>query len=73
MKFYTRVAKGLKLEVRKFGGLILMFLEVTGKKLAGWAFLNRINMNDQAVCVHVTQFFILMILWCNVIISKLIG
>ena len=33
MKFYTSVAKGLKLKVRKFLGLIPMFVEVTGEKL----------------------------------------
>ena len=31
MKFYTSVAKGLKLKVRKFLGLIPMFVEVTGE------------------------------------------
>ena len=34
-KFYTRVAKGLKLQVRKFWGLNLAFVEVTGEKLVG--------------------------------------
>ena len=33
LKFYTSVAKGLKLKVRKFWGLIPMFAEVTGEKL----------------------------------------
>ena len=32
-KFYTNVAKGLKLKVRKSWGLIPMFVEVTGEKL----------------------------------------
>ena len=31
LKFYTSVAKGLKLKVRKCWGLILTFAEVTGK------------------------------------------
>ena len=35
LKFYTSVAKGLKLKVRKFLGLILTFLEGTGEKLVG--------------------------------------
>ena len=35
LKFYTSVAKGLKLKVRKFLGLIPTFLEVTGEKLVG--------------------------------------
>ena len=35
LKFYNSVKKGLKLIVRKFWGLILMFVEVTGEKLVG--------------------------------------
>ena len=35
MKFYTIVAKGLKLKVRKFWSLILTFVEVTGERLVG--------------------------------------
>ena len=35
LKFYTRIAKGLKLKVRKFLGLILTFVEVTGEKMVG--------------------------------------
>ena len=38
-KFYTSLSKGLKLKVRNFGGLIPMFVEVTGEKLVGVAFL----------------------------------
>ena len=33
LKFYTSLPKGLKLKVRKFLGLILTFVEVTGEKL----------------------------------------
>ena len=33
MKFYTCVAKGLKLKVRKFWELTSTFVEVTGKNL----------------------------------------
>ena len=33
LKSYTSVAKGLKLKVRKFWGLIPTFVEVTGEKL----------------------------------------
>ena len=33
LKFYTSVAKGLKLKVRKFLGLIPLFVEVTEEKL----------------------------------------
>ena len=50
LKFYTSVAKGLKLKVRKFWGLTRTFVEVTGKKLV-WGplcplpppILNRVN------------------------------
>ena len=44
------MAKGLKVKVRKFGGLIPTFEEITGKKLVGGSFcppappiLNRVN------------------------------
>ena len=50
MKFYTSVAKGLKLKVRRFWGLIPMFVEVTEEKLVGGFFapptppiLNRVS------------------------------
>ena len=35
LKFYSNVAKELKLKVRKFWELILTFIEVTGEKLVG--------------------------------------
>ena len=35
LKIYTSMAKGLKLKVRKFLGLLPMFVEVTGEKLVG--------------------------------------
>ena len=35
LKFHTSVAKGWKLQVRKFWGLIPTFVEVTGEKLVG--------------------------------------
>ena len=35
LKFYNSMAKGLKLKIRKFWGLIPMFVEVTGEKLVG--------------------------------------
>ena len=38
LKFYTSVAKGLKLKIRKFLGLVPAFVEVTGEKLAGGLF-----------------------------------
>ena len=45
LKFYTIVAIGLNLEVRKFWGLILLFEEITGKKLVGpgLPILNRVK------------------------------
>ena len=36
LMFSTSVAKGSKLKVRKFWGLIPTFVEVTGEKLVGW-------------------------------------
>ena len=38
LKSYTNVAKGLKLKVRKFLGLLPTFVEVTGEKLVGVGF-----------------------------------
>ena len=38
LKFYTSVAKGLKLKVWKFWGLISMFVEVSGEKQVGGLF-----------------------------------
>ena len=38
LKFYTSVAKGLKVNVGKFWGLVPTFVEVTGEKLLGVAF-----------------------------------
>ena len=40
VKFYISVAKGLKLKVKKFLGLILTFVEVTGEKLVGGLFVS---------------------------------
>ena len=46
LKFYTSVAKGLILKVRKFWGLVPTFVEVTWEKLVGDLFgpliLNRV-------------------------------
>ena len=38
LKFYTSVAKGLELKVRKFLELIPTIVEVTGEKLVGGPF-----------------------------------
>ena len=45
LKFYTSVAQGLKLKVRKFWGLIPTFTEVTEQKLVAppHPILNRVN------------------------------
>ena len=40
LRFYTSVAKKLNLKARKCFGLIPTFVEVTGKKLAGFFFGN---------------------------------
>ena len=52
LKFYTSVTKGLKLKARKFWGVFPTFVEVTGEKLVGGAFLalprpilNRVKIN----------------------------
>ena len=39
LKFYISVAKGLKLKVRNFWGLISTFVGVTGEKLVGGVLL----------------------------------
>ena len=36
LKFYTSVAKGLKVKVKKICGLAPTFVEVTEEKLEGW-------------------------------------
>ena len=36
LKFYSSVAKGLKLKIGKFCGLYPTFVEVTEEKLVGW-------------------------------------
>ena len=38
LKYFNIVAKRLKLKVRKLWGLTPTVVEVTGKKLVGWAF-----------------------------------
>ena len=56
LKFYTSVAKELKLKVRKFWGLIPTFVEITGGKLVvgGGIFapspvLDRVKKNARAL------------------------
>ena len=60
LNFYARVAKGLKLKVRKFWRITLMFVEVTGQKLVGGLFdppiLNRVkNKQKRKVTVYRTK------------------
>ena len=38
-KFYTSLEKGIILKIRKFWGLIVTFVEVTGERLVNGAFL----------------------------------
>ena len=57
LRFYTSVAKGLKLKVRKFWGLIRTFVEVTGGKLVGSLFapiLNRVKEIQERVTFQET-------------------
>ena len=60
LKFYTSVAKRLNLKIRKFWGLIAMFLKDTGEKLEGRPFcppppiLNRVNEWEQ-VCEEIKK------------------
>ena len=54
LKFCTSVVKGLKLKVKKFWGPTPTFVEVTGEKLVGGAFLpppilNRVKEGDRKV------------------------
>ena len=56
LKFYTNMTRELKLKVKKFLGLILTFVEVTGGKLVGWdggdgggGILNRVKLKEQFI------------------------
>ena len=51
LKFYTSVAKGLKVKVKKFWGLIPTFVEVIGENMVEGAFwapsiLSRVNRSN---------------------------
>ena len=53
LKFYTRLAKALKLKVSKFLGLLPTFAEVTGKKLIVLKKVrNRVNKKQLLVCAN---------------------
>ena len=56
LKFHTSVAKGLKLKVKKFYGLVPTFVEVAGEKMVGKVpfcspppILNRVNVSLEAI------------------------
>ena len=58
LKFYTSVAKGLKLKVRKFWGLIPTFVEVTGEKLVGGPFCPTLFILNRVKAYFVLKIFI---------------
>ena len=55
LKFYINVAKGFKLKVRKFLGLIPTFLEVTGEKLVELAVPPILNRAKAESVVRILQ------------------
>ena len=58
LKFYTSVAKGLKLKVWKFWALVPTFLEVTGEKLVGGLFAfppSWIGLKEKILLEHYTK------------------
>ena len=61
LKFYSGVAKGFKLKVRKFYRLIPTFAEVTGEKLVGSLLsliLNRVKVELQGERLDSLQLFL---------------
>ena len=46
LNYYTSVAKGLKLRVRKFLGLTLTFAEVTGENLVEGLFVPHFDLGE---------------------------
>ena len=63
LKFYTSVAKGLELKVRKFWGLIPTFVEVAGEKLveeppppSPAPILNRVKLKNELTHRHSVGF-----------------
>ena len=59
LKFYTSLSNGLQLKVRKFWGLILMFVEVTREKLVGGVWppiLNRVKLDNDHQCKDSLNF-----------------
>ena len=60
LKFYTSVAKGLKLKAKKFYGLAPTLVEVTGEKLVQEAFLplrpSWIGLRDSCINVRIPKY-----------------
>ena len=71
-KFYTSVAIGLKLTVRKFWRLIPSFVEVTGGKLVGGLFPPILNWTGLTTLVHSIDR-IAQTLYCEVSISNVVN
>ena len=77
LKFYTRLAKGLKLKVRKVLGLIPTFVEVTGEKLVGLEgglfpptlILNRVKLRILFISISQFQNFNVFNAWYYPLIS----
>ena len=74
LKFYTSVAKGQKLKMRKILGLILTFVEVTGEKLVGGppsppSILNRVKVSLVIVLSIMTEYYVNLLVRVTVVIS----
>ena len=50
LKFYSKLAKGVKLKLQKNCGLIPMFVEVTGEKLAGGSLFAALKLSNCVLC-----------------------
>ena len=67
LKFYTSVAKALKLKVKKFCGLAPTFVEVTGEKLVG------LKPSDRYLKNGVSKSIAHVIMWSSMPIFSFIG
>ena len=54
LKLYTNVAKGLNLKVRKFWGLVLMFIDLAGKKWKESFFATILNSITRTAMIIIT-------------------
>ena len=72
LKFYTSMTKGLKLTVRKFLGLILTFVEVTGEKLfaPSWIGLSNIALKMKTIILRIMLMTLIYILWTTEILEN---